>query len=487
VNTWSERRDGAVVAATALVCRILMVAWAWDRVPPTADGTFYHVVAQRIAAGEGYTWLWPDGAVTYAAHYPVGYPTLMAGLYYLFGPLPGVAMLLNAALGTLAVWASYGICAATLKQGGAQRWSRVAAFCVGLGLALSPTLVGYTPALMTEGAVAFCLACALRLLVASDGCESVLGRTTLVVSLGFLLGAAVLLRPQSLLFAPILGAFLWRKGILRRMAGAALLSAACLLVVLPWTLRNCQKMDRCMLVSANGGWNLLIGTFPEGKGAWVAIDGERVPPNCRTVFEEGAKDACFGRAATQRILENRAQWLMLIPDKLRATLDHTAIAADHLVESGALTQDNKSKVSFPEIAFQRILFLLALCGSWSLASPLWRKTRHLLLTLGVIGFLGGGAVGGWFASFLLMKPSEFRRPGISVGLFAVASTMLVHAVFFGAGRYSLPLLLLTAPLSAIGLRELLGLARDRRPASGYASSSESAGRIEPKVALRREV
>ena len=31
--------------------------------------------------------------------------------------------------------------------------------------------------------------------------------------------------------------------------------------VLPWTLRNCRVMDRCDLVSTNGGWNLAIGAF----------------------------------------------------------------------------------------------------------------------------------------------------------------------------------------------------------------------------------
>jgi len=210
-----------------------------------------------------------------------------------------------------------------------------------------------------------------------------------------------------------------------------------------------------MLVSANGGWNLLIGTFPEGNGAWVALDGDRVPSSCRLVFQEAAKDECFGKAAIERIAKNPMKWLALVPAKLRATLDHTSIAADHLVESGALTREGKKLLSYPEVALQRILFLLALCGAWALANPIWKKVRHWLLVFGAFGFLGLGATWGWLSVLLLVGPSGIRRPGVAGALVSVASTMVVHAVFFGAGRYSLPLLLLAAPLSALGLQKLL--------------------------------
>ena len=59
--------------------------WAAGAIPPAADGEYYHRLATRIASGQGYTWLWPDGVVTYAAHYPVGYPALHRAAYALFG------------------------------------------------------------------------------------------------------------------------------------------------------------------------------------------------------------------------------------------------------------------------------------------------------------------------------------------------------------------------------------------------------------------
>ena len=42
-----------------------------------------------------------DGAVTYAAHYPIGYPAILSVFYALFGSAPLVAMLVNAAFGSV--------------------------------------------------------------------------------------------------------------------------------------------------------------------------------------------------------------------------------------------------------------------------------------------------------------------------------------------------------------------------------------------------
>src|SRR6185437_4946517 len=76
-----RRGDLLAVLGIALASRLAIVAWAWSRIPLVEDGHYYDVLARRLAAGLGYTWLWPDGAVTYAAHYPVGYPALVAVAY----------------------------------------------------------------------------------------------------------------------------------------------------------------------------------------------------------------------------------------------------------------------------------------------------------------------------------------------------------------------------------------------------------------------
>src|SRR5262245_29842309 len=95
-------RDTWAIELIALIVRVSVVVWASPRFGPAADGTFYHRIAERIARGLGYTWLWPDGVVTYAAHYPVGYPGMIGAMYAMFGAHPGVAMGFNAAIGALA-------------------------------------------------------------------------------------------------------------------------------------------------------------------------------------------------------------------------------------------------------------------------------------------------------------------------------------------------------------------------------------------------
>ena len=54
-----RRRAGwahsAAVASVALAARLAVVAWASDRFPPAADGRYYHRLAERLAAGQGYT------------------------------------------------------------------------------------------------------------------------------------------------------------------------------------------------------------------------------------------------------------------------------------------------------------------------------------------------------------------------------------------------------------------------------------------------
>src|SRR4051812_46806166 len=107
----SRRRHALVVLGVALAARLAVVAWAAGRIPPAADGAYYERIAERIGQGLGYTWLWPDGAVTYAAHYPVGYPALLGAIYAVFGAHPALAMLVNAALGALAAVAVHALAA----------------------------------------------------------------------------------------------------------------------------------------------------------------------------------------------------------------------------------------------------------------------------------------------------------------------------------------------------------------------------------------
>jgi 4-amino-4-deoxy-L-arabinose transferase-like glycosyltransferase len=470
----ADRLDDALgIAALALLVRLAVVAWAASRFPPAADGAYYQRIAERIAQGLGYTWLWPDGAVTYAAHYPVGYPALAGAAYAIFGPRPAVAMVLNAFLGALAAFSAHRLASRAA--------SRRLALAAGLLVALHPGLVAYTPALMTEGVTASLLACAAAVAAwarasgdptptpprggARNGgeqrAERSQGSLARAAVIGVVVGLAALVRPQSIVLAPILALLAvtklpWR----RRAAMIAAAALAALLVCAPWTARNCVRMKRCALVSVNGGWNLLIGADAGSTGAWSPI---KVPAACREVFDEAQKDVCFGEQARAYIAEHPAAWALLVPRKLAATFDYAGAAGWYLHESNpaAFPYEAKKVLGGVETIYERLVLLFALgWAARALPGPEPRARRWARAAVAVVGGGFAFALHAWvaYAAFpvaaLLRGRSLWRGPVLPPAtVVVVLSTIGVHAVFFGAGRYSMvvfPLLAALAPLALDG-------------------------------------
>ncbi|HWZ89196.1 MAG TPA: glycosyltransferase family 39 protein [Polyangiaceae bacterium] len=451
--------DACWLFAFSLAIRALVVAWAWHRFPPADDGTFYHVVAQRIAQGDGYTWLWPDGAVTYAAHYPVGYPALIGAAYALFGARPVVAMGLNAVLGAFAVFAAQRVVI--------RRNSRSAALIAGLLVSLHPGLVFYTPALMTEGVAAELLVVAVWLALRADDRGRPAWR---LVALGMCMGIITLVRPQLLVMAPILGFFALgtrAKWYSERALRAFLVSFLAVSFCLPWTIRNCKRMDRCVFVSANGGWNLLIGAGPEGNGAWRPIEGSSVPPECRNVFGEADKDRCFGRAGWQKILRDPLSFLALIPRKLSVTFDYFGAPGHYLNTSNFHEFDESRKLLLGEVetVWERLVLLAAIAQA-AVRGAARRRLRWLSgAAAGLFALSRSGWLGylGLVVTSMLSGRKLVHRPIAALAASLTLVTALTHAVFFGAGRYGFVCAALLC-LAAVGERELRAGFRAAAPA-----------------------
>jgi len=452
----ASSRDSAAIGGLALLVRLAVVLWAAHRFPPVMDGDFYHRVAQRIAAGLGYTWLWPDGAVTFAAHYPVGYPAMMGAVYALFGPHPGAVMALNAALGALAAVAVHRLAALA----GTRRTAVIA----GLLVALHPGLVGYTPALMTEGVTASLLACGAWAMSGALGfIEEKRLRAAVIATIGAgaVLGVATLVRPQSLVLAPLFGWIAWRSGPLRsRPIGASLALCSALLVCAPWTARNCVRMKSCALVSVNGGWNLAIGADPSGAGTWAPV---KVPEACREVWDEAAKDACFGREALRSIAADPLGWAALAPKKLAATFDYGGGAAGWYLftsNGAAFGERARDALGVSSLVVERAALLLAILGA---LRRLFSSPRRLAVAAGLTALAAVGAlftvlVHAWvsygvLAVLLLVPRGEGEREpfvGSAAGV-VVLATLVTHAVFFGAGRYSMVVFPLVCGAAALAL------------------------------------
>jgi hypothetical protein len=440
-------RDAFLLFGVASLVRTVVAAFAAARFPPADDGTFYHVVAARISAGNGYTWLWPDGVVTYAAHYPVGYPALLGFFYLLFGASPGVAMGLNAFVGALAAPAAHSLAARV-----ATRWG---ALLAGLLVAFEPALVAYTPALMTEAVAGEILLVAAA--VASARVGSLRAR---LLAASVLLGVCVLVRPQLVLLAPLVGLLAAGEDARRRWSSALLVSVASIAFCLPWTARNCVRLERCAFVSANGGWNLYIGSSTLGRGGFAPIDAIGVPEECRTVFAEGEKDRCFGRAGLRRIASEPGAWLSLVPKKLGMTFDYGTAAAHYLSASnGTLVGDReKTAIGAAELFGQRVLVLLALLALARAPGPR-KRARGAVCLLSAFAALTPPAFLAWLGlaiSGLMLGRAILKHPPALLATFAVLATAFTHAVFFGAGRYALVCL--------PALASLAGAAFPRAPA-----------------------
>jgi hypothetical protein len=414
-----HKADTAFVAIAALAARFAFVGWAGTRFPATADGTYYEALARRIAHGDGYTWAWPDGAVTYAAHYPVGYPALLAGAYALAGASPVVVGLVNAVIGSVAAVGAHRLLL--------EATSRKLAYAGAIAVAIHPALVAYTPAVMTEGITAA--------LLVGAGALAMCGGWRWLALGGVLLGVATLVRPQCLLLAPALGALAMR-GARARVKGALLATCVVLACCAPWTARNCVRMHRCALVSVNGGWNLLIGAQTT-TGAWADVS---VPPQCREVWDEAAKDACFERAARDAIARAPAAWLARASKKLAVTFDHFGAAPWYLHTSNAEALPDVDRFAWDatELVVSRVLLIAALIALARAAGPRARE-RAVIAALGAVFALSEHAWPAYLALVGMAALLGLRRAPLLVAWSAavVLAVALAHAAFFGAGRYGL--------------------------------------------------
>ncbi len=348
-------KDVAFTLAAFMVALLprLFVAIAWAK-EPVWDGHYYHFGAERIARGLGYSedvlsrglLLWKPWV-----HYPVGYSAVLSFFYRIFGAELVVAPVVNAVTGALLVAVVHRLARYYLSRDRA----RVAA-----GLcALHPGLIVYSAVVMTEPLAA------LLLLGAGLAALHFRGRWQAVVYAGALLGLATLVRPASLLAAPLL-IFSQPKPLWQAAARAVAASAVALLVVAPWTIRNCQRLDGCTLVSTNGGWNLAIGAITE-SGRFQTL---RAADGCPIVTGQVQQDRCWGEVGRAKIAAAPLRWLSLAPLKLGQTFDHESFAIEYLHEADPDSWPEARRVAARELltAFHRLLLAIRGLGRGRLAA-----------------------------------------------------------------------------------------------------------------------
>ncbi len=206
------------------------------------------------------------------------FPLLLAGLRWALG---GAYLPVQLAVSVLLALTPPLAYAFARRQLGSERGARLAA----AGVLLWPLFPRYGATLYSDsiGLLAF-LAFLVAFPVRGASAAPVRARWQRWIWAGVLLGFCVHVKPLYLLYTPF--AFLFAlvdsgPGVRVRVRAAALLTAGCLLVVLPWSAFLSARQHRLLLISGNDGETLAGGLNPglfalEGSGEYVSPEGRRV-------------------------------------------------------------------------------------------------------------------------------------------------------------------------------------------------------------------
>jgi 4-amino-4-deoxy-L-arabinose transferase-like glycosyltransferase len=218
---------------------------------PFSDTFFYSWVGAALSMGDGFTFL---GHTT--AHWPPGYPFLLAGVYKLFGPDTANALVANAVLGALTVPLVYLI--------GLRALGRPAAIAAASLLALMPGQILIADVALAESFYTLQLVGFLALAISLER------RPRTFVVLGVVAGLAALTRGEGFLF-PLLVLGLWgARGAMRRsLRDTAIVAVVMVLTVAPWTIRNAIVVHGFVPVATNASATLWSGHNPKANGGPV--------------------------------------------------------------------------------------------------------------------------------------------------------------------------------------------------------------------------
>ncbi|MEO8634272.1 MAG: glycosyltransferase family 39 protein [Gemmatimonadales bacterium] len=408
--TSSWLRDRAFLAGFAGSVAIkLALALAVRHHAAILDEGAYLRLATQLAAGGGY-----EGTFR-----PPGYPAFLAFWLVLGAGTLGVRL----AQVALSAWSTVLMYRLGSRVGG-ERVGRVA----GLLFAFDPVLIAFSHRLWSETLFLTILLLILELL-SRDAANS---RWLQWAVIGGLFGAGALVRPMLITFLPFLALWLvWNTWVDRRSLGWAALrgpllnfsvaAACCLVVVLPWTLRNQRATGTFVLIDSNGPFNFLVGSQPEA--AFVDKDD-------RWSDRYGMVD---GQAYTELVAVDAARAQSLAMQQARANIaaQPGRFLAKSVWEAGHLwTLDS---------------FLLRhLRNDWyGKTLPGWVTP---LVTVVAVGFWVGLALAGLAGLFLLMD-----RPLARFGILWVLQATLLFGATYALSRYSVPL----RPFLALGAAGLL--------------------------------
>jgi 4-amino-4-deoxy-L-arabinose transferase-like glycosyltransferase len=251
-GTRMPRGPWLAVIGAALLSRVAIV-FMTPRVIAWPDGREFEAVARSLVEHGTY------GLQTLR---PPGYPTLIAGVYALFGTDLLALRLIEAVLGTLSV--------VVVAQVGARRFGARAGLIAGGLMALHPVLAFLPSTQYSENTLVLLLALAFG---ATFRAWTSRGIAAWVLA-GALFGLAVLVRPNAVMLLPGLGIgllFALRRTGHGWVAPALAAAAALILTVAPWVVRCHRVHGEWFFVATGGGRQFWFGNNPRATGATTSL------------------------------------------------------------------------------------------------------------------------------------------------------------------------------------------------------------------------
>jgi len=396
-----------------------------------------------------------------------GAPLLYAASFYATGGArEGTARIVEALLGVAAILVVF-LLGKRLGEGAGGRTGARAGSVTGLiaafAVAVYPPFIHSTGELMSEPPAILTLPAAVLAFLWAGEREQL--RAWLLP--GFLFGLTAMFRPEYLLVGaafvvlaairvasppvvvsrpiadkgrPEARARGWKPGL----AGAALLLAALLLPIVPWTIRNIDVLGRVVPISTGSGKALYVGTY-------LPADGEYQRVKALLVKRYEGRDLDPNSAALDAV----------DPTPL---FDRVAARYPELSRDAALGKIGKENFStyFGDDPAGYLAMTVRKVGRiWSsgvgeaMSSGLGRATQILLVALGAAGFVLLGMRRRWWELVALATP--------------IVLVTSIGAASLAAPRRNEVLMTLVFPLAALTL-------------SSLASALSSAGRWSPKQA-----
>jgi len=260
-----------IILVMAAITRIVWVLYAARSEPVflvSGDQYSYWYYAQEIAAGRGYVSYTTDQPTAY---YPIGFPALLAAVYWLVlstpipDTLPITTGVTQAALGTLTVWFVFLI--------GRAVWGHRVGIVAAALMAVFPSAIfGVATYSLEIAFVASCLG-ALAILLTHDWSVGPPSWARLI-GFGAALAISVTIRPFSLpiLIALAVGLVMIRTRWQRVLGSVAVVILVLVAAATPWTIRNAVQMNDFVPISTNLGDTMCMSRFPGSAGTFSWAD-----------------------------------------------------------------------------------------------------------------------------------------------------------------------------------------------------------------------